>query len=295
MELADYLRSKHSEKAVKRYLHDIKQYMQYNAHHETAIHKDIMDYIGFLRRTEITSQTILTTLYSIRKYYDYLMAADRRHDHPCRFIKLRDGRQKDIQLQDLFTTVELEKLLDRKERYPRNKLKNQIIISLLIYQALSNGEITRIELSDIDLEAAEIYIRPSSTLNERTLKLRSNQIMMLYKYTNEVRPKLIKEETEILILTMRGTAEKGEGIHYLTETLRKKYPCLHQGSGRQASRKLNPTTIRQSVITNLLKEGKDLRIVQAFAGHKHPSTTEKYKQTDVEELKIEVLKYHPLG
>lgn len=102
---------------------------------------------------------------------------------------------------------------------------------------------------------------------------------------NEVRPKLIKEDANILILTMRGTAERGEGIHYLTKTLRKKYP----------SRKLNPTTIRQSVITNLLKEGKDLRIVQVFAGHKHPSSTEKYKQTDVEELKIEVLKYHPLG
>lgn len=285
MHLVEYLRSKHSEKAVKRYLHDIKQYHIFNANHETAMHKDIMNYIGFLRQTNITSQTVLTTLYSVRKYYDYLMKSGQREDHPCRFIKLRDGRQKDIQLQDLFTTAELEKLLVREERYPINKLKNQIIISLLIYQALSNGAITRIQLSDIDLDAAEIYIRPSTILNERTLKLRSNQIMMLYKYINEIRPKIIKEDTEILILTMRGTAEKGEGIHYLTETLRKKYP----------SRKLNPTTIRQSVITNLLKEGKDLRIVQKFAGHRSPLTTEKYKQTDVEELKIEVLKYHPLG
>lgn len=285
MNLIEYLRSKHSEKAVKRYLHDIKQYHIFNANHETAMHKDIMNYIGFLRQTNITAQTVLTTLYSIRKYYDYLMKSGQRDDHPCRFIKLRDGRQKDIQLQDLFTTAEMEKLLDREERYPINKLKNQIIISLLIYQALSNGAITRIQVYDIDLEAAEIYIRPSTILNERTLKLRSNQIMMLYKYINEIRPKIIKEETEILILTMRGTAEKGEGIHYLTETLRKKYP----------SRKLNPTTIRQSVITNLLKTGKDLRIVQKFAGHRSPMTTEKYKQTDVEELKIEVLKYHPLG
>lgn len=285
MNLIDYLRSKHSEKAVKRYLHDIKQYHIFNTNHETAMHKDIMNYIGFLRQTNITAQTVLTTLYSVRKYYNYLLAAGHRQDHPCRFIKLRDGRQKDIQLQDLFTPAELEKLLVREERYPINKLKNQIIISLLIYQALSNGAITRIQVSDIDLEVAEIYIRSSTILNERTLKLRPNQIMILYKYINEIRPKLIKEDTEILILTMRGTAEKGEGIHYLTETLRKKYP----------SRKLNPTTIRQSVITNLLKEGKDLRIVQKFAGHRSPLTTEKYKQTDVEELKIEVLKYHPLG
>jgi len=188
MELAEYLRSKHSEKAVKRYLHDIKQYHIFNANHETAMHKDIMNYIGFLRQTNITAQTVLTTLYSIRKYYDYLMKSGQRDDHPCRFIKLRDGRQKDIQLQDLFTTAELEKLLDREERYPVNKLKNQVIISLLIYQGLSNGAITRIQLSDIDLETAEIYIRSSTILNERTLKLRSNQIIMIYKYINEVRP-----------------------------------------------------------------------------------------------------------
>ncbi len=88
-----------------------------------------------------------------------------------------------------------------------------------------------------------------------------------------------------LILTLRDTVENGTGVHDLTKAFGKRYP----------RRKLNPTTIRQSVITNLLRAGNDLRIVQVFAANKKPSTTEKYKQTDVEELKIEVLKYHPLG
>lgn len=285
MKLTEYLASKYTEKSVKRYTHDIEKYKSYKKTYKTANHKDIMDYIGHLRRKEITAQTIVTTLYSIRKYYDYLMHTGQREDHPCRFIKLRDGRSKDIQLQDLFTKEELERLLDREERYTKNALRNKLIISLLIYQALTTGELTRLEEGDVDLETGEIYIKPSRTRNGRTLKLRSTQIMILYKYIKEERPRVMKKETDHLILTMRGTEERGEGIHYLTETLRKKYP----------SRKLNPTTIRQSVITNLLKEGNDLRIVQSFAGHKHPSTTEKYKQTDVEELKIEVLKYHPLG
>jgi len=59
-------------------------------------------------------------------------------------------------------------------------------------------------------------------------------------------------------------------------------------------RNLNPRTIRQSVITNLLKEGKDLRVVQVFAGHKK-STTEKYRQSGLEELQAAIEKYHPLG
>ena len=50
-----------------------------------------------------------------------------------------------------------------------------------------------------------------------------------------------------------------------------------------------------SVITNLLKQGKDLRKVQTFAGHKYPSATERYKQSGIEELKQVIQKLHPLG
>jgi hypothetical protein len=34
-------------------------------------------------------------------------------------------------------------------------------------------------------------------------------------------------------------------------------------------RKVNALTIRKSILTNLLKAGNDLRIVQVFAGHKY--------------------------
>jgi integrase/recombinase XerD len=38
------------------------------------------------------------------------------------------------------------------------------------------------------------------------------------------------------------------------------------------NRDLNAKTIRQSVITNLLKQKKDLRAVHVFAGHKKPGS-----------------------
>ena len=59
-------------------------------------------------------------------------------------------------------------------------------------------------------------------------------------------------------------------------------------------RKVNALTIRQSVITNLLKQNNDLRIVQSFAGHKYPSTTERYKQSNVEALQTALQIYHPI-
>lgn len=109
--------------------------------------------------------------------------------------------------------------------------------------------------------------------------------MLFYEYIHKVRPELLKTETDRLVVTLRGTPESGEGINYLVETFKPLFP----------DRNLNPRTIRQSVITNLLKEGKDLRVVQVFAGHKKISTTEKYRQSGLEELQAAIEKHHPLG
>jgi integrase/recombinase XerD len=175
--------------------------------------------------------------------------------------------------------------LKRKERYPILKNRNQIIISLLIYQALTNGDIKNLELENINLEKGTVYIKAGRKTNARTLKLQPGQVFWLMNYIREDRPELLKVESDKLVISKLGTEETGEGIGYVIETCRHLFP----------NRKLNAKTIRQSVITNLLKAGNDLRIVRAFAGHKYPSATEKYKQTQVEELKSQILKYHPLG
>ena len=109
-------------------------------------------------------------------------------------------------------------------------------------------------------------------------------MVSLAKYLEDDRPKLLKQETEALLIGKLGNAETGEGIGYLVETLKSRF----------GNRKLNPRTIRQSVIANLLKDGNDLRLVQAFAGHKYPSTTERYRQTGIEQLQQAIERHHPL-
>jgi len=73
-----------------------------------------------------------------------------------------------------------------------------------------------------------------------------------------------------------------------------KNTLLHLG---HALRKINlkvkhAMQIRQSVITGWLKE-KDLRTVQYMAGHRYVSSTERYRESNLEELKEALLKYHP--
>jgi hypothetical protein len=82
-----------------------------------------------------------------------------------------------------------------------------------------------------------------------------------------------------------GTGEVTGQENYLVSTFKPLFK----------DRNLNPRTIRQSVITHLLDQGKDIRLLQVFSGYKYPSATEKYKQSDNKEFKYQILKFHPLG
>jgi len=286
-DLLIYLQEKYAPGTVKVYLLDITRYLQYmgSERAERATYQDVLEYVAYLRKNFHNPVTINRMLYAAKAWYFYLIATGRRADHPCWNLKLKDVRGGDIQLQDLFTSTEMEKLMQRKERYEMAAKRNQVVISLLIYQGLHQGEITGLRLQDIDLESGYIYVRALARTAARTLTLKPNQVMLFYEYIHKVRPALLKVETDRLVVTLRGTPESGGGIGYLVETFRPLFP----------DRTLNPRTIRQSVITNLLKEGKDLRVVQVFAGHKKIGTTEKYRQSGLKELQAAIEKHHPLG
>ena len=72
----------------------------------------------------------------------------------------------------------MEKLMQRKERYPLATQKNRVVISLLIYQALHLDEITRIRLRDIELGKGNIYVLDTIRIHSMTLTLRLTQVML---------------------------------------------------------------------------------------------------------------------
>jgi integrase/recombinase XerD len=285
MNLQDYLEENLHPSTVKNYLYEINKFRLLNRKTENYDYKKVMEYVEELRKS-YPPNTIGRILASLKKYYDYLQETEQRSDNPARSIKLRDAKDNPIQLQDLFSEKELQKLLvPRIERYPFLTKKNQIIMSLLVYQALKSGEIIQLKTNDINLEKATIQITGTGITNSRILPLKAQQILLFYEFINQDRNKLktVRNDENALLLGKLGTPITSDDIHYLISTYQKEF-----------AKNLTTITIRQSVITNLLAKGNDLRMVQEFTGHKHLDTTEKYRQTGIKALQNAIDKHHPI-
>ena len=125
-ELKQYLNRFHTKGTVKRYFRELELFFSSVETHKTASYSLVMAYLGKLRE-RYPNRNIAPSLYAIKRYYQFLVDTNQREDNPAASIKLRDKICRDIQLQDLFSSAELEALLDRKERYKVLKNRNKVI------------------------------------------------------------------------------------------------------------------------------------------------------------------------
>jgi integrase/recombinase XerD len=288
--VSEYLQKNYARTTSKIYEREITIFLSYHPEAHQYKYKDVLNYLSILRQRYNKPNVIHRIWAAVKVYYKYLAATKQRPDNPAKNINLKDKPSKDIQLQDLLSDEQLEDLLNIKEEIYLGLVdRNKVLMSLLIYQALKPNEISTLELCNINLLESSIYVKSTLYGNTRTLQLKGNQILLFKHYIEESRNKLLNtnknNECKILLVNQRGKAMTERDI---TKHISFCYKNIY------ANKTVNCQTIRQSVITNLLKKGTDLRIVQSFAGHKHPSTTEKYKQSNVVQLKLALEFYHPI-
>lgn len=284
-QIEKYLREQHTEQSVKSYLIAIENYLVANPKAKQYTYRDIVSYLEELKKIYQNDGTRSTQLAAIKKYYDYLLQTKQRDDHPCRALYIR-VQSKAIELQFLFSSEELELLLQRENRYRLLDLRNKVLISFLIYQGLRSEEVCNIKVKDIDLESGIMTIRSTHLTNRRILELKPKQILMINNYLNFSRPMLKQCDTNKLLITKKGIAICVDTINRMLRPLQ----------GLFLDRTLNASTIRQSVIRNWLNEKNyPLADVQLLAGHKYPSSTEKYLGEDIDDRRKLINQFHPLG
>ena len=212
----EYLLKKgYSLKTIKSFETVVKRYQKWlskeNIAETAVIYTDILHYVQGLRK-RLTQHSIQTEINSINHYYKYLVQIGLVKENPTTQIQIKGVKRK--KLHHVFTKQELEKLYnDYKELPPitgnyelwkLSRKRNEIILSLLIYQGLNSEEINRIKLADVKLREGKVYINGSRRSNERTLSLESHQILDMMEYNLQTRQKLLEitgKQTDLLFIS----------------------------------------------------------------------------------------------
>ena len=239
---------------------------------QAATYLDVLSYLNHLRQGSRKARTIVNYLFAVKLYHRWLQETKQRADHPCARLRLRDPIDRSVRPEIFYSQEQLDALVENKTGY----LRNRIIVGLLVYQALMVSEIVALLVGDVDLEAGEIYVGESVGNRSRKLPLMASQILALQTLIAG------RPAEEYLILSRNTKPLRADSLSRIIN------------GKRTGKNRLLPKRIRQSVIAHKLKAGHDLRVVQAFAGHRQLSTTEAYKQDELEELRVGIAKYHPL-
>ena len=230
----------------------------------------IYDYIQLFQSRNNQAATINLNLRSIEIYY----RSNHTAPNPVEGIRVQDNKHSFTRI--MLTAERLEEIyssyLQRASSFTKAQQRNSVLLGLLIYQGLSSSDLGKLERQHLQLAIGKIEVPSSRRANGRHLKLEAVQILTLQSYLSHIPI----ERTALLFNDLDNK------LCFLLKELKSQFPEIK-----------HLRLLRQSRISHWLKVC-HVREVQYRAGFKHISTVEDYQSQDLESLKEELQKHHPL-
>jgi site-specific recombinase XerD len=255
---------------------------EYGTAKETIDYKTLLKYIETLKKSNIKTRSLQEYIGKLKIYFNYLQEENYRADNPIINTNIK-GTIKTV-LGTLLTSDELEDLYYSYQTKNNDlaRKRNKVIIGLLVYQGLQTKEIPNLKEEHLELYKGKITIPSTSKTNSRILELKPWQLIDMIEYMKEIRPQLVPKEEGNLFTTNYQNSNLSNVLKNISKEL-KQYNRDYQSA----------IQIRNSVIVNWLKQY-NLRKVQYLAGHKYISSTERYKQDNLESLHEMINSFHPI-
>ena len=285
----DYLKSKgFASKSIANRLKIINLYKQWVAQENLEIEQisytDLLLFQKYSQQKGRSQKTIGNYLIVVKHYYDYLVEIGKTAINPAIGIEVKGIKRK--VLYHILEPTELHQLYNQFNDDSLKGSRDKIMLGLLVYQGLQTSELAKLTTEHIKLREGKIDVPGSTNSNGRMMQLEAHQVMDMYDYVLQVRPKILEQsgqETDRLLVSPSGGTEVSNFMSRMIKKLKRINPSVK-----------NAQQIRASVITKWLKT-KNLRETQYLAGHRYISSTESYQQNELEGLKEEINLYHPLN
>ncbi|WP_430909725.1 tyrosine-type recombinase/integrase [Maribacter sp. 2-571] len=297
MDYEEHLRENdYSKTTIAHYLQRLEEFTNWSRKQrirpENIDYRTGLKYIKHLQQKGMAVQTINNHIVTLRNYFDHLTAVGLRPENPLEGVSVKGAVKRVLhnlldgdELEDLYYSYETETF----SKYAKQKVKwaakrNKVVTGLLVYQGLNTTNLKSLLLEHLELYKGKLYVPSTRRNNPREMELKPWQVMNMLEYINEIRPRLAKDghiENDKLFIPQNHFNDMVRvGILKRLKKINRKVT--------------NVNHLRASVIVNWLGRY-NIRKVQYLAGHKYISSTESYRQDNLENLQEAVNQYHPLS
>jgi integrase/recombinase XerD len=270
-----------AEHVLPRFLLHLEQHGVEDIRAVTEAH--LVSFAGYLARVKtargapLSASTRSAYLGTLRSFFTWLMkrgvllASPAEHLVIPRVRRLPRAVLSEEQARRLVTAPGPESALGKRDR---------AILELLYGSGIRVGELSRLDLKDVDLERGVVLVRSGKGKKDRWAPLPARAAAALDVYLRESR------------------VDAGEMAVFVSEAGRRLIPASIRKRVRQwgqeakiASR-VTPHRLRHACATHLLRGGADVRHVQQLLGHRSVETTVIYTRVAMEDLR-RLLRKHP--
>ncbi len=228
----------------------------------------------------LSSATKQLRLISVRMFFRYLVKSGfvtydptSKMDLPKMPKPLPKGIMNKKEIGELLSVPNLET--------PRG-IRDRAILELLYSSGIRVTELCNLTLNDIDLNNGEIRVNKGKNNKDRIVPLGDLARDFIELYLHESRLKLVTSDQQYLFVNKKGSKYSRSHIH-----------SIIMRQGRKVGLKASPHRIRHTCATHLLKGKADIRHIQLILGHASISTTQRYTQVEISDLKKVIRRCHP--
>lgn len=221
-------------------------------------------------------------LTAVKSFFRFLYRNGYLLHDPARSL---DYHQKESRLpRTILTEKEARRLIESaRETTPRG-LRDRAMLETIYASGLRVGELTKLSVSDVDVEQRIVSIVLGKGRKDRNVPLTQAAARAVERYLENGRSELIHGKAPYLFL-----ADKGGRLHRAVVSK----IIQHYAKKARIKKRVTCHTFRHSVATHLLKGRADIRHIQKLLGHASLETTQRYTRVEISDLKRVIARAHP--
>lgn len=275
-----------SKNTVMSYRNDLIQFASFLQKQQISSFNNVkrqtvIDFMQQETTQKKATSSIVRSVTSLRKFFQYLMEEERILQDPMQLI---DAPKRKEHLPEVLSTKEVEKLLNSPDTEKKLGLRNRAILEVMYATGLRVSEIVNLQLANLHLSMGLIQTLGKGS-KERIVPIGDQAIKWVERYLQTARPELLgRQRSSYLFLNNHGHQLTRQGIWKNLKAEVKKAGI---------NKNVTPHTLRHSFATHILENGADLRIVQELLGHADIATTQIYTHLSKKRLADIYQRYHP--